>query len=494
MQQREKQVSFAAKVREERLARGLTQERLAERIGTTKVNVSRWERGLTSASPYFTHQLATFFSLTEIELGLHPLPLEPSLLEEVSDPALPVVGGHFLGRELLFQEILAHLRESHSSRVALTGLPGVGKTSLAAYCAVEPQVRELFPDGVLWAGLGAHPDILPTYSRWASLLHIPPSEVTHLPSLEAWEFPFKQAIGLRRMLIILDDVWGIHDAATCLIGGPRCSYLVTTRSPSLARAFSDTSVIRVREFAMRESLVLLQSLVPELAEEESDLLVSLLRQVGGLPLALILIGKYLRKEAHGAQRRRIRTAILQLQDATRRMHLLEPQALLDRPMSGVLDISLTRVIRLSTEQLGEQERNALAALSLFAAKPDTFSEEAALAVTNVPAETLDALTDAGLLETTQEGRYQLHQTIADFARQTFLDDDALLRFLHYAVRFIEEHAGDSEALEQESSMIATALTLAERHERGHEFVARVRACAPFVLRPAHSTSHAKACS
>ena len=45
-----------------------------------------------------------------------------------------------------------------------------------------------------------------------------------------------------------------------------------------------------------------------------------------------------------------------------------------------------------------------------------FSENAALAVCDTPVETLDTLTDQGLLEFVPPDRYTLHQTIAEYAR------------------------------------------------------------------------------
>ncbi len=44
---------------DERHQRQWSQQELANLIGTTPVNVSRWERGVTSPSPYFRQQLCT---------------------------------------------------------------------------------------------------------------------------------------------------------------------------------------------------------------------------------------------------------------------------------------------------------------------------------------------------------------------------------------------------------------------------------------------------
>src|SRR5262249_27848670 len=54
-------------------------------IGTTSVNISRWERGATSPSPYFRQQLCTLFNTNAQELGFLPTekPAPPELNEQV---------------------------------------------------------------------------------------------------------------------------------------------------------------------------------------------------------------------------------------------------------------------------------------------------------------------------------------------------------------------------------------------------------------------------
>ena len=53
-----------------RTRRRWTQLEVADQIGTTPGNVSRWERGITSPSPYFRHKLCELFGMSAHELGL----------------------------------------------------------------------------------------------------------------------------------------------------------------------------------------------------------------------------------------------------------------------------------------------------------------------------------------------------------------------------------------------------------------------------------------
>src|SRR5215469_7466761 len=54
----------------ERLRRHWSQLEVADKIGTTPGNVSRWERGITSPGPYFRSKLSELFGKSAQELGL----------------------------------------------------------------------------------------------------------------------------------------------------------------------------------------------------------------------------------------------------------------------------------------------------------------------------------------------------------------------------------------------------------------------------------------
>ena len=53
-----------------RLQRGWTQREVAEAVGTTLANVSRWERGVTFPSPYFRQKLCEVFEMSPEDLNL----------------------------------------------------------------------------------------------------------------------------------------------------------------------------------------------------------------------------------------------------------------------------------------------------------------------------------------------------------------------------------------------------------------------------------------
>src|SRR6266566_7854528 len=54
----------------ERMRRRWTQLEVADQLGTTPGNVSRWERGITSPGPYFRRKLCELFGSSAQDLGL----------------------------------------------------------------------------------------------------------------------------------------------------------------------------------------------------------------------------------------------------------------------------------------------------------------------------------------------------------------------------------------------------------------------------------------
>jgi len=64
------QVSPRQRLVAERMRRRWTQLEVAEQLGTTPGNVSRWERGITSPGPYFRRKLCDLFGTSAQGLGL----------------------------------------------------------------------------------------------------------------------------------------------------------------------------------------------------------------------------------------------------------------------------------------------------------------------------------------------------------------------------------------------------------------------------------------
>ncbi len=479
--------------------RGWSQAKAAQELGTTTVTVSRWERGLAVPSPYFREQLCTLFGQNASELGFlateqdetgHKQAVllsttQPEIHQFLIDPLLPVpLKSGLIGRETILTELKAQLLldESGSRTLAISGLPGVGKTTLVATLAHDPEIHAHFPDGVLWVGLGPRPQVISSLHRWASLLSVSESEMAHLHSLEDWTIVLRTHIGQRSFLLVIDDAWLPDDALAFKVGGPRCAYLLTTRFPTIAQLVAEEQAVSLPELNLEAGLALLASFVPKLVSDESETAHALVTHAGGLPLALNLIGKYLLLQQYSGQPRRVHAAIKRMHTAAERLQLALPCAMLERSSSlpENTPLSLQSVIAVSDQRLTNSARTALYALSVFPAKPNTFSEEAALAVSAQPSEALDELVDVGLLESAAPGRYTLHQTIADYAHVHLHDITVHHRFITYTLEYIQIHKSMYDSLERENDNLLAALQGASVHGQYPELLPAVLALSPFL--------------
>lgn len=457
-------------LRVERELRGWSQAKLAEALGTTTRSVSRWEQGLSMPYPHYRERLCSLFGKSARELGLlhsteenDVLSYTPAQTPLLVDPAIPDIrsnASNLLGRDNLLRQVKQCLLEGNTlGLTALNGLPGIGKTTLAVMLATDKHVQAHFYDGILWTGLGPRPNVLGLLARWGVLLGIKPADVENVNNWEAWGRALQAAIGTRRLLLVIDDAWNVEDALPFQVGGTQCAHLLTTRLPQVAFAFARQGAIVVPELKDIDGLALLARFIPEVVQQDPKNARALVRAVGALPLALTLMGKYLASQASTGQPRRLQTALARLHDTEQRLRVSMPITPSERSPSlpENIPLSLHAAITISARQLSPQVHAALCALAVFPAKPNSFSEDAALAVSQEPVETLDALWDVGLLESCGPRRYALHQTIADYAQTQTQDPAVRHRLVNYLLPYIQAHEHDYDALDLETSNILAAL-------------------------------------
>ena len=157
--------------------------------------------------------------------------------ESVPFMAPPRPAHDLVGRTELLDALRRDVVAGHDSTLfALKGIPGVGKTALAIALAHDPRVGGTFVGGVLWAGLGPTPDIMTLLANWGAALGIPAEQLAKAASPQARAQIVHLAIGLRRMLLIVDDAWSTEAALTFRLGGPNCVHVLTTRIPRSRRA------------------------------------------------------------------------------------------------------------------------------------------------------------------------------------------------------------------------------------------------------------------
>lgn len=105
-----------------------------------------------------TDEIALYLRHAEHEAQSHPAATETKSIAQQGTclpPSPPPYS--IVGRQGLFDVLLAKLAEPNAQRVALHGLPGVGKTTAVSALIDQPKLASLFPDRVIWLNVGPKP-------------------------------------------------------------------------------------------------------------------------------------------------------------------------------------------------------------------------------------------------------------------------------------------------------------------------------------------------
>jgi NB-ARC domain len=112
---------------------------------------------------------------------------------------------------------------------ALRGAGGYGKTTLAKALAHDEDIQDAYFDGVLWAVLGEKPENL--LSIVADLIEILSGERPGLENLNSAAAKLGEALGDRRILLVIDDGWREQDLRPFSHGGRNALSLLSWDLP-----------------------------------------------------------------------------------------------------------------------------------------------------------------------------------------------------------------------------------------------------------------------
>ncbi|MFW5419942.1 winged helix-turn-helix domain-containing protein [Nocardiopsis sp. CNT-189] len=335
-------------------------------------------------------------------------PAAPPLVPAQLPPDIP----DFTGRELALERIYALLdgdreRAGAAPVVAISGMGGVGKTSLALHAAHARAADH--PDGRLYVNLrGAEDEPLPPAQALSGLLHALGLEGAAIPdSVDERAALYRTALGGRRVLVVLDDAASEAQVRPLLPGGSGASVLITSRTR--LTGLEGAHQVALDVFHPEQAVELLGRIAgTERVAAEPDAAAAIARLCGYAPLAVRIAGARL---AGRPQWRPSRLARL-LGDESRR---------LDELAAG--DREVRACFALSHRALGETARRAFRLLG--AVEVPDFPEWVVAALLGVPLEEAmehtEALVDAQLL-TIVEGpsgrlRYRMHDLIRLYARE-----------------------------------------------------------------------------
>ncbi|HZO75449.1 MAG TPA: FxSxx-COOH system tetratricopeptide repeat protein [Ktedonobacteraceae bacterium] len=292
-------MSFGARLRKERLRRHLSQEALAEALGTIPPTISRWERDQTFPRAYHRLALCRLFQMPPEEL------FEELAVQEQAASAPPPLwhvpyprNPFFTGREEVLQRLHERLRHRHTlaltQSLAVSGLGGIGKTQIALEYAY--QYRDDY-HYVFWMHADTRESLFAGFITVAQLLHLPEKDERDqnriIQAVKQW---FSTHQDWLLILDNADDVAMVRDYLPATHAG---HLLLTSR----AQAFGSLAQrIEVEDMGLAEGILFLlrrsKLLAPDasldqVSEERLAAAEAIVIEMAFLPLALDQAGAYI---------------------------------------------------------------------------------------------------------------------------------------------------------------------------------------------------------
>ena len=360
-------------LKQARLEQGLTEEELAEAIGTTKVSISRWEND-SSKKPsqrFYQKLLKTLKkqSIQELGFGLEDeeqKPQQPSqandtIAEEVHPQkpsiwSVPRRNPFFTGREDILERLyrmLTNTEEGQPTRpVAITGLGGMGKTQTMIEYAWRHRSDYRV---VCWARAGDADTLTAELVRIARELELPeaasPDQYQAITALKDWMNAQPQ------WLIVLDNVETPEMLQGILPEEPQGHLVLTSRAQAMGMIAQKIDLLGMEPeegawFLLRRAQKLaLDAPFDAASPPDQQQARATSQELGGLPLALDQAGGYIEETGCGLLGYRERYREQHAELLKRRSPLSDPEYPWMVATTWTLSFTRVRQINLAAAEL-----------------------------------------------------------------------------------------------------------------------------------------------
>jgi WD40 repeat protein len=271
---------------------------------------------------------------------------------------VPPLRGDEVARPGLMKDLVDAVTRPGAGAVEMTtglwGAGGFGKTTMARLLVHRDEVRQWFPDGVVWVTVGedaAGPELAEKVSNLICLLGGARPAVTDPVAVGA---ELGRVVSDRRVLLVVDDVWSAAQVEPFMIGAPAAARLFTSRVRGVLPDLAE--LLRVDEMARGEAEQLLTAGVGEIS---GGVVGGLLASTGRWPMLLALVNGAVKADESAGRR-----AEDSLRDILRELRVTGPTAL-DVTDAQERHTAVARAIEVSLSRLTSEQRDRYLELAVF---------------------------------------------------------------------------------------------------------------------------------
>ncbi|NEP14572.1 MAG: tetratricopeptide repeat protein [Symploca sp. SIO2C1] len=377
---------------------------------------------------------------------------QSTLTLQEKDPTLKKDEGFFPSASCLLPSALQG--ESLVKLCTLTGIAGVGKSTLAIHIA--HQLQSYFPDAQLYINLrGNESQSQEPLVVLASFLRVLGIEDDLIPeTLKERTELYRSLLSDKRALVLLDNARDEAQIRPLLPNSSTCGVLVTTRKQF--ENLEEATVVDLEVMTEPDALALLQHLIGvERSQAELEASKNLINLCNGLPLAICITGNTLGNQPNWE----LAEYTHQLADEQQRLAQLY-----------LSDLDVRASLFLSYQELDTTAARLFRLLGLLTGPNFTLPLAVSLLDVElaVAKESMQYLVDRQLLEPVEEERYCFHDLVRSFARgqlaQEELVEERQAARLRVARWYLENSENFTKALNHQTCQALAQVLVKDKNQ------------------------------